>query len=202
MMKRNLMLVGLAILLSGCGFQLRGTGDNQFALSELDVRARNAYGPTVKEVREALENHGVRVHGGAPYRLMLVNEREQLRTASYTSSARSAEYELTMYVDYEIQSSADLRLLANRIEVQKVYFQDNNNLVGSDQEAGQVRREARRELINQLVQQLQVIRPERLDELREAAEAKQRAEAQAAEEDRLRRAAEPQASPLQLPIQQ
>jgi LPS-assembly lipoprotein len=38
MMKRNLLVIGLAGLLSACGFQLRGTGDVQFALKELDVK--------------------------------------------------------------------------------------------------------------------------------------------------------------------
>ena len=74
MMKRNLVVIGLAVLLSACGFQLRGTGDAQFALKEIDLQARNAYGETVKELRELLENNGVRVHNGAPYRLFLSNE--------------------------------------------------------------------------------------------------------------------------------
>ena len=39
MIKRNLLVIGLAGLLGACGFQLRGTGDVQFALKELDVSA-------------------------------------------------------------------------------------------------------------------------------------------------------------------
>ena len=54
MMKRNLLIVGLAALLSACGFQLRGTGDTQFALKELNVTARNAYGETVQQLRDVL----------------------------------------------------------------------------------------------------------------------------------------------------
>ena len=40
--------MGLAVLLSACGFQLRGTGTNQLTITELDVSARNAYGDTVR----------------------------------------------------------------------------------------------------------------------------------------------------------
>lgn len=200
MMKRNLLVVGLAVLLSACGFQLRGTGDTAFALTEIDVTARNAYGDTIKEVRQALENRGLRVHKGAPYRLILAAEHQNLRTASFTRAARSAEYELTMSLDYEIVTADNLRLLNNRIEVQNIYVQDNNNLIGSDQEAEQVRREMRRDLVLQLVQQLQVLSPTQLAALRETAEARVRAEAQAAEEERKRQQAEPQPAPLQLPI--
>jgi len=200
MSKRNLLVIGLATLLSACGFQLRGTGDVQFALKELDVSARNAYGETVKEVRKALENNDVRVYPGAPYSLVLTNEQEERRSSSFTSSARTAEYELTITLDYEIQGSKDLPLMRNTLETQGYYNQDGNNLIGGDQEATQIRSEMRRELIQQLVQRLQQITPEQLDQLQQTAEAKAQAEADALEVARQQQAAQPQQSPIQLPI--
>lgn len=200
MMKRNLLVIGLAALLSACGFQLRGTGDVEFALKELDVSARNAYGDTVKQVREVLQDNGVRVHSGAAYHLVLSNEQENQRTASYTSSARTAEYELTMTLDYEIRGAQNLLLTSNQLEAQNFYAQDSNNLVGSDQEAVQLRSEMRRELVQQLVQRLQQVTPAQLDQLQQTAEAKAKVEADALEAVRQREAAQPQQSPVQLPI--
>nr|WP_090445246.1 LPS assembly lipoprotein LptE [Pseudomonas benzenivorans] len=200
MMKRNLLLVGLTVLLSACGFQLRGTGDVQFALKELDVSARNAYGESVKQVREVLQSNGVRVYPGAPYHLVLSNESENLRTASYTSSARSAEYALTMTLAYEIRGAQNLLLTSNQLEAQNFYTQDGNNLIGSDQEAAQLRQEMRRDLVQQLVQRLQQVTPAQLEQLQQDAEAKARAEAEALEAARQREAAQPQQSPLQLPV--
>lgn len=197
MMKRNLLVIGLAALLSACGFQLRGTGDVEFALKELDVSARNAYGDTLKQVREVLQDNGVRVHPGAAYHLVLSDEQENQRTASYTSSARTAEYELTMTLDYEIRGAQNLLLTSNQLEAQNFYAQDGNNLVGSDQEAVQLRSEMRRELVQQLVQRLQQVTPAQLDQLQQSAEAK--AEADALEAARQREAAQPQQSPVQLP---
>lgn len=185
-MKRSLtglLLVTLTTLLAACGFQLRGTGSNDFALQELDLSARNAYGETAKDVRRALESSGVRVHSGAPYTLVLVRERENQRTASYTSAARSAEYELSSKLDYEIRSG-NLALLSDSVEVQKVYAHDSNNLIGSDQEAQQLRAEMRREQVQQLLLRLQLQTPARLAELREQAQARAEAEAKAAEEAR------------------
>jgi LPS-assembly lipoprotein len=200
-MKRNLLLIGLVTLLSACGFQLRGTGDVQFALKELDVSARNTYGESVKQVREVLQDNGVRVYPGAPYRLVLSNERENQRTASYTSAARSAEYELTMALDYEIRGAQNLLLMNNQLEAQSFYAVDGNNLIGSDQEAAQLREEMRRDLVQQLVQRLQQVSPAQLEQLQQSAEAKAKAEAEAQEAARQREAAQPQQSPLQLPAQ-
>lgn len=197
MMKRNLLVIGLAALLGACGFQLRGTGDTHFALKELDLSARNAYGETAKQLREVLENNGVRVYPGAPYHLVLSNESESRRTASYTSSARSAENELTTTLDYEIRGSRNLLLMSNQLEAQNFYVQDGNNLIGSDQEAAQVREEMRRDLIQQLVQRLRLVTPEQLEQLQLAADAKAKAEADALEAARQRAAEQPQQSPLQ-----
>lgn len=200
-MKRNLLVIGLAGLLSACGFQLRGTGDVQFALKELDVSARDAYGDTVQQVREVLENNDVRVYSGAPYKLVIARETENRRSASYSSGARTAEYELTMGLEYEIRGTQNLLLTGNKVEVQNYYQQDDNNLAGSDQEAAQLRSELRREMIQQLMFSLQQITPERLDQLQQTAEARAKAEAEALEAQRRARESQvaPQQSPIELP---
>ncbi|MGX5218054.1 MULTISPECIES: LPS-assembly lipoprotein LptE [Pseudomonas] len=202
MIKRNLLLIGLTALLSACGFQLRGTGDVQFTLTELNVTARNAYGETVKQVTETLENNKVKVNAGAPYTLALVNEQETQRSASYTSSAQTAENELTTRLDYEIRGgSKNLLLLNNQLEVRSIQTRDGNNIVGSDEEMAQLRQEMRRDLINQLMLRLQLITPAQLDALLQTAEAKAQAEADAEEAARQRQAAEPQQSPMEIPAQ-
>lgn len=201
MIKRNLLVIGLAGLLGACGFQLRGTGDVQFALKELDVSARDTYGDTVREVKDVLENNGVKVFPGAAYKLYLASEKENQRSASYTSSARSVEYERTMTLDYEIRGAKNLLLMNNQLEVQSYYVQDSNNLIGNDQQANQLRTEMRRDLVQQLAQRLQQITPAQLDELQQTAEAKAKAEADALEAARQREAAQPQQSPIELPVQ-
>lgn len=203
MMKRNLVVIGLAVLLSACGFQLRGTGEAQFALKEIDLQARNAYGDTVKDLRQLLENNGVKVHNGAPYRLLLGNEQVSQRTASYTSSARSAEYQLTNQLNYEIRGSKNMLLLQDQLEVQGTYVHDGNNLVGSTQESDQLRQEMRRELIQRLSLRLQQLTPAQLEQLQQEAEARAQAEAEAAAAARrAEQESAPQQSPIQLPISQ
>ena len=94
----------------------------------------------------------------------------------------------------------DLLLLSDRMDIQRYYTHDSNNLIGSDQESGQLREEMRRELVQQLAMRLQLITPERLDQLQTEAEAKAKAEADALEAERRAEEAKPQQSPLQLPV--
>ena len=199
MIKRNLLVIGLAVMLSACGFQLRGTGTNELSIKEMDVSARDAYGPTVTELRQVLKNSGVNVHTGAPYRLVLTNEQQRERSASYNSGNRTAEYELTTQLNYSIQGLNNLELLSDKLEVRKVYVRDASNITGSEQEAARSRLEMRRDLVNAMVVRLQQLTPAQLDELQRKADERAQAEAAALEAARRQQAETPQQSPLEVP---
>ncbi|MBO9551549.1 LPS assembly lipoprotein LptE [Pseudomonas sp.] len=199
MIKRNLLVMGLAVLLSACGFQLRGTGTNAMSVKEMDVSARNAYGQTVVQLREILKRSGVNVHAGAPYRLVLTNEQENSRSATYTGGNRTAEYELTTILNYSILGLNNLELLSDKVEVRKVYVRDGSNITGSDQEALRSREEMRRDLVQSMVARLQLLSPSQLDELQRKADARAKAEADALEAARRQQAETPQQSPLEIP---
>ncbi|AZD57245.1 LPS assembly lipoprotein LptE [Pseudomonas chlororaphis subsp. aurantiaca] len=201
MIKRNFLVMGLAVLLSACGFQLRGTGTTELAIKELDLSARNAYGETVTQLRQVLQNSGVKVYAGAPYKLVLTREQESQRSLSYAGAGRSAEYELTTVLNYEIQGQNNLSLLSDKLQVQKVYIHDGNNLVGSDQESLEVRKEMRRDLVQNMILRLQLLTPTQLDQLQQTADARAKAEADALEAAQKAEAETPQQSPMQLPNQ-
>lgn len=201
MIKRNLLVIGLAVMLSACGFQLRGTGNSELTIKELDLKARDTYGATVTQLRQALENSGVSVQSGAPYKLLLVSEKESQRSLSYSSGGRSAEYELSNVLSYQISTHDNLLLLEDKLQVQKVYLHDGNNLTGSDQESAETRKEMRRDLVQRMILRLQLLTPEQLDKMQQVAQAKAKAEADALEAAQKAEAETPQQSPMQLPNQ-
>jgi LPS-assembly lipoprotein len=199
MIKRNLLVMGLAVLLSACGFQLRGTGTNALSIKELDVSARDAYGQVVTDLKNTLSNSGVHVYTGAQYKLFLAREDESQRTASYAGSGNSAEYELTTVVKYEILGTKNVLLLDDNVQSTKTYVHDGNNLIGSDQEAEQIRKEIRSDLVQKLIARLQQLSPQRLDELQAKADAAARAQADAEAAAQRVRDETPQQSPIEIP---
>jgi len=199
MIKRNLLVMGLAVLLSACGFQLRGTGTTELSLKEMDLRARNAYGETVTELRDALKRNGVNVHAGAPYRLMLTNEQETQRAASYGGGSRSTEYELTTVLNYSMLGLNDIPLLSDKVEVRKIYVRNGDNITGSDQDATQARKEMRSDLVQAMLVRLQMLTPARLDDLQREADERAKAEAQALDAARRQQDETPQQSPMEVP---
>ncbi|MDN4546036.1 MULTISPECIES: LPS assembly lipoprotein LptE [unclassified Pseudomonas] len=201
MIKRNLLVMGLAVLLSACGFQLRGTGTNELAIKELDLSARNAYGETVTQLRQVLTNSGVKVYTGAPYKLVLTDEQESQRILSYAGAGRTGEYQITTVLKYDIRGQGNLPLISDKLEVQKIFLHDGNNLAGSDQEAVTAKTETRRELVQRMMLRLQQLTPAQLDQLEQTAEAKAKAEAAALEAAQKAEAQTPRQSPIELPQQ-
>ena len=201
MIKRNLLVMGLAVLLSACGFQLRGTGTNELSIKELDLSARNAYGETVTQLRQVLEASGVKIISGAPYKLYLADEQETQRILSYAGAGRTGEYQVSTVLTYDIRGEKDLLLKSDKLEVQKVFIHDGNNLVGSDQEANDARHETRRELVQRMMLRLQQLTPAQLDALQQTANARAKAEADALEAAQKAEAETPRQSPLELPQQ-
>ena len=201
MIKRNLLVMGLAVLLSACGFQLRGTGNTELAIKELDLSARNAYGETVTQLRQVLQSSGVNVYTGAPYKLVLTDEQENRRILSYAGAGRTGEYQLSAILSYDIRGQGNLPLLSNKLEVQKVFIHDGNNLVGSDQEANDARKEIRREMVQRMIIRLQQLTPAQLDQLQQTADARAKAEADAIEAAQKAEAETPRQSPVELPQQ-
>lgn len=201
MIKRNLLVMGLAVLLSACGFQLRGTGTNDLTIKELDLSARDAYGNTVVQLRQVLENSGVHVYNGAPYKLFLVDEKETQRNLSYASAGRSSEVELSTELFFQMQGRDHLPLMGDKIQVQKIVTHDGNNLVGSDSEIIQVRKEMRRELVQRMVLRLSLFTPQQLDALQQTADNKAKADADALKAAQEYEDNTPKQSPVEVPVE-
>ena len=145
-------LLGASLLLSACGFDLRGTGVDNIQLSEMQVSALDNNGPTHQSVLEALRVKGVRVHGGARYQLELLDEPQQRRAISYSSRAVPAEYELRRLLTFQISNNAGQPLIGpETLSVQRVYVRDRDNVTGSSEEEALLQREMREELTRQLM---------------------------------------------------
>ncbi|PAV93574.1 hypothetical protein WR25_25270 [Diploscapter pachys] len=131
--------------------------------------------------------------------LVLTNEQESQRAATYTGGSRSAEYELTTVLNYTVEGQNDTVLLEDKLQVQKYYVYDGNNINGSGQEAVQVRQEMRRDLVQGMMVRLQQLTPVRLQDLQHKADERAKAEARALQEAQRIQDETPQQSPLEVP---
>jgi LPS-assembly lipoprotein len=143
----------------------------------------------------------VHVYTGATYKLFLANEKETQRNLSYASAGRASDVELSTVLSFEIQGRDHLPLMNDDIQVQKIVSHDGNNLVGSDSEIIQVRKEMRRELVQRMVLRLSLLTPQQLETLQQRADDKAKADADALKAAKEYEDNTPKQSPVEVPVE-
>jgi len=151
------VLLALPGLIAGCGFQLRNWElGNAYESVALESAGRFDIEPAL---RRALSQTGVPVvTSDAQLVLEVIDANEELRTASVSGSARTAEYELIQRVRYAVREG-DGTYLAKpaTLSASRRYFLDRGNLVGSNEEQALLRRELRTDLVQQIMRVLNTV---------------------------------------------
>ena len=150
-------LVTLMVLLSGCGFTLRGSVALPAELQTLQVESPAPNSEIVREVSRMLRNNAVTLTDDAPadvWHLGIGNEQLSERVLSVNANARAGEYELTMTVPVQLQRGTQT-LGPETLSVARVYLADPENAVAKNEEAELIRAEMRRELAQQILRRLQ-----------------------------------------------
>jgi LPS-assembly lipoprotein len=155
MMPRLLTAISLVLLLSACGFALRGSDRATLPFDTLVLNLQQENSPLGRTLRLMLEAAGVQLTD-AGYTLSVAEELNNTRPLSVTSRASAAEYELTSTVRITVHDPAGAAVLGPEVlSVRKVYFEDIANIAGSGTEVELLRAEMRQELVEQLLRRLQ-----------------------------------------------
>lgn len=160
-MKKMIVFVLIANLLSACGWQLRGATSLPADMTSLYVTAEDAHGALITEIKQLLKANKVTAaknSSDAPYTLAIVEETNDRRTAGVGSDALTSAYEVILSVDYEIRNSAG-ELLAPMTTATNTrsYNFSAGNASSASQEEAILLREMRRDIALQMLRRLQTV---------------------------------------------
>ena len=145
-------LLVLALLASGCGFHLRGSG-LESSIDTAEVREVGR-APVSRELTRLLRGAGVTIvdeEDGASTVIELLSQKEGRRGVSVTDRTKTAEYELSLEVKFRVRDNIG-ELVPERVaRVERVYRLDSTNIVGSHEQESLVRSEMEREVVRQIV---------------------------------------------------
>jgi LPS-assembly lipoprotein len=155
-----------ASALAGCGFELRGARGAVLApeLAALRVTAAGAlsHPPVLIEVREALRTHGgVRVveEAGTPT-LTLLEETIESELLATDGSGRATDHLLNYRLSFALSDAGGREWLAPQaIRLQREFRLDRLNVLAKDREEDLLRREMRRDAVEQLLRRLAAFAP-------------------------------------------
>jgi LPS-assembly lipoprotein len=148
-----------ALLLSGCGFHLRGAVDLPEAMARTELRGVDPHGELATEIESVLVDAGARVvmaGESADAVLEIAGERFDRRVASVDSVGKASQYELRYVLSGVLRGAADGKPLTHSQNATAVRLlnADSANALGTSSEEEMLRREMRRDAVRQLIRQL------------------------------------------------
>lgn len=148
-----------ASLLSGCGFHLRGGVDLPAAYQRMAIEGVSPYSALGLDLKRTLQGNGIDVVEPADAQVILklsqVNYQRRLLSVSAVSG-KTAEYELHYSVNLSLHDRQGKVLLSEQpLQQLRDYVYDQNNVLGTDNEEVQLRKDMERDLVGQILRRLQ-----------------------------------------------
>ena len=160
-MKYRVLLLIVALMISGCGWQLRDSQIVASSIGTVYLSSNNINTLLTKELKRALTTYGVPsgvTKAESNYIVVIVDFRENSRIASINSSGRVAEYQLNEDVDFYITDAEDNQILSlSTASVERVYEFREKDILASSNEEQRIRAEMRSELVRQILNRLRVL---------------------------------------------
>ena len=154
-----ILLTATGLLLSACGFHLRGNYEMPAGMTSVTLIVPDQSGALKKELELMLKRSGVSTDGGDT-QLEVTREVLTKQTATVDSSAKAAEYTLLYAVDYRInQLDAKTEGPVQKLILRRGYQYDSTNIVGKSTEEETLVQEMRQDTANQIVRQLRSYTP-------------------------------------------
>ena len=148
------------IMLTACGFKLRGDVELPPILQETYIESGNPFTGMARALRVELEASGARIVESSEQAtavLKIVNERSENRILSVGSTGKASEYELFDEVTFQLtdQSGKILVKQQNLRMIRDLVF-DENKLLGKVSEGEQLHVQMRRSLARQIITRINV----------------------------------------------
>jgi len=163
--------LALAAVLTGCGFQLRGTSPVPAALQPLAVKCGSQIPDTLcLSVKEQLALGGLETSDAADaaYVLSLNSYSRDRRASAITVRAAAAEYTLTQAVRIELITDDRVPLIADtELSVRESYRYDETNILAKQQEQNELEQRMNDRLAQQILFRLAPMTEARIQAIRE-----------------------------------
>ena len=159
---RLLILSCVSVILSSCGFSLRGSDvlSSKLQVIQLDMEQPNS--EFSRLLRRSLEVADVSIEAVALTNsdspvLLVSNERIVSRPITVNPRARAAQYEMRLSINIALGNAERYLISPETLMVERIYFEDIANIAGTQEEVEIITAEMRRELVNQLMRRLEAV---------------------------------------------
>ena len=156
--QKKLIAILLLIVITSCGFHLRGMTEISFKTISLEGKELSL----TKNLKKILNTNKVAIVSSTEnpeLRVELLSEESEKRILSLSGQGLVREFEIFYRVRYRIKTSdSEIWSQENIIETRKDFTYSDSNLIGKEEEERQLNEAMRIEAITSLFNQIQVIK--------------------------------------------
>lgn len=151
-------LLSLSLVLSSCGFRLKGDYDLPTSLQTVSISASKKFSPLVKELKNQLSHNRVSIVKASPNvsAIHILPERFQRKTLSLFPNGQVAEYELIYQVSVRlVQPNKEPEIF--EFEMSREFQDDPNNSLAKERERELILNELRVLAAERILAQLSTV---------------------------------------------
>jgi LPS-assembly lipoprotein len=156
--QKKLIAILLLIVISSCGFHLRGMTEISYKTISLEGKELSL----TKNFKKILNTNKVAIVSSTEnpeLRVEFLSEESEKRILSLSGQGLVREFEIFYRVRYRIKASdSEIWSQENIIETRKDFTYSDSNLIGKEEEERQLNEAMRNEAITNLFNQIQVIK--------------------------------------------
>ena len=153
-------LAAAAVLLSGCGFHLRGPQALDFATLHIDVPAQTEFGAQLRRLIATTGTTRVEEDAAkAEARLQILANDRGREILSLTGAGKVREYQLVQVLRFQLLDRAGKTVIPpTSLSARREYTFDDSLVLGKEQEENLLYRDMQNDLVQQLMRRLAVAR--------------------------------------------
>ncbi len=144
------------LFLTACGYHLRGAMDLPSEMKTIYLEGASA--PLVEQFRKAIGSSSVQLVNSraAAGTIITVSNEDTLKNASSLgASGRANQYNLVYRLNYEITDANDVQIVKSQpIEIRRDYFNDQQLILGKDNEEIVIRNEMYQQAVRTMINQV------------------------------------------------
>ncbi len=156
---KKAVILSLALLLSACGYHLRGA----FQLPEnmKNVYVEGGSAPLLDQFKQVLKTSSVNLSSsrtGAGIVIKVTNEEFNRRVVSLSSRGKSNEFELEYRMDYEFANAKDVLLMERQtVDIRREYYNDQTAVIAKENEENVIRNEMYQQAVQSILNRARVV---------------------------------------------
>ncbi len=159
MLTKKAVILGMALLLSACGYHLRGA----FQLPE-NMKSIYIEGSSVallEQFKQVMKTSSANLSSsrtGAGIVIKVANEEFNRRAVSLSSRGKSNEFELEYRLDYEFANAKDALLAEKQtVEIRREYYNDQTAVIAKENEENVIRNEMYLQAVQTILNRARVV---------------------------------------------